>query len=301
MKSFARLFLRGLAGLFLLLLLASGLVYALSEQRLRKEYPLHAELAAPDPSLVDEGRYLVATRGCTDCHGADLGGRVVVDQMPVARLAGANLTRLRTEPTGRSVHEGIYMALRHGLDRNSRPLLMMPPVFASLSAREVEAIAAYVNTLPEMPRDLPESELGPLGRALLVAGKLHEDFLPAEHIDHAASIPAEPPAVGTLEYGRHVAALCAGCHRPDFAGGPFPIPGAPPASNLTPSASGLRDWTQAQFIATLRTGIRPNGHRLDSKAMPWKVVGQSTDAELESIWRYLRTVPPVDRDVRDAE
>jgi hypothetical protein len=138
-----------------------------------------------------------------------------------------------------------------------------------------------------------------LGRALLMAGKL-PGFLSAEVIDHDLAPVAHPPPPGTLAYGRHAAQLCTGCHGANLSGGEMTHGGGrlPPAANLTPHRTGLAAWREADFVAAMRSGRRPDGSAIDARAMPWRAVGQASDAELHSIWLYLRSLPPVDRDVR---
>lgn len=280
------------------MLLVTGIAtYVLSNRRLHHDYALRVDLPAPDPALAAEGARLARSRGCADCHGDDFGGRLVADEMPFARLVGSNLTHMPEGREPREMHARMYLALHHGVDLASRPLLMMPSAsFAKLSTREIEALSAYFASLAPVGRALPDSELGPLGRLLLVAGKL-PGFLSAEAIDHARAPVAQPPPVGTLAYGRHVAQLCTGCHASDFGGGPMAHGGGqlPPAANLTPHPTGLGAWSERDFVTAMRSGRRPDGRAIDPAAMPWRAVGQASDAELHSIWLYLRSLPPVAR------
>jgi hypothetical protein len=73
-------------------------------------------------------------------------------------------------------------------------------------------------------------------------------------------------------------------------------PDAPAAANLTPHALGLGRWSETDFLTALRTGTRPDGTAIDGRSMPWRAVGQASDEELRSLWRYLRSLPPVARD-----
>ncbi|MCL1635178.1 c-type cytochrome [Luteimonas sp. SX5] len=301
-KSLLRKTMYGAGVLAGLVLVAVVSVYALSESRLRKDYAIRVAPAEPDPALIAEGARLARSRGCADCHGDDFGGKVLLDEMPFGRIVGDNLTVMPAGHARVSVRERMYRALHHGVDLDSRPLMMMPSKeYASLSMREIDALSAYFATLAPVRRELPDSALGPVGRTLLVAGKM-ESFLSAESIDHAASAVAEAPPIGTLEYGRHAAQLCTGCHRGDFAGGRMDHggPGMPPAANLTRHATGLAAWSERDFIAAMRTGRRPDGSEIDGKAMPWRAVGQASDAELHSIWLFLRSLPPIARDAAKA-
>jgi len=46
-------------------------------------------------------------------------------------------------------------------------------------------------------------------------------------------------------------------------------------------------WTDAQFIQTMRTGVTPEGRKLDGKYMPWQAVGTLHDDELRALHMYL--------------
>ena len=66
------------------------------------------------------------------------------------------------------------------------------------------------------------------------------------------------------------------------------------ASNLTPDpATGLGTrYTEASFIATMRTGKKPNGTAI-MPPMPSEVYQNMTDEDLRAIFAYLRTIKPI--------
>ena len=113
-------------------------------------------------------------------------------------------------------------------------------------------------------------------------------LLPAYAIDHAAPARAAPKAGITVEYGKYLALSCAACHGDDLAGGG----GGPGGPNITPGGT-PGQWSEADFIRTLRRGTTPDGRQLDSENMPWQSFGRLTDDELKAIWLYLKSVPPV--------
>ncbi|MCW1969850.1 MAG: cytochrome C, partial [Anaerolineae bacterium] len=84
-----------------------------------------------------------------------------------------------------------------------------------------------------------------------------------------------------------------GCNNPKFGGGPVrgAGPKAPPAANLTP-AGNLKNWTEPQFMAALRTGKTPDGKQIDPKHMPWRSFAMMTDDELKAIFLFLKSLPP---------
>jgi mono/diheme cytochrome c family protein len=65
-------------------------------------------------------------------------------------------------------------------------------------------------------------------------------------------------------------------------------------ANLTPDKeTGLGDWTEEQFIATMRTGKHQGKGRQVLPPMPYWMLGNLVDDELKAIWAYLRSLPPV--------
>ncbi len=59
----------------------------------------------------------------------------------------------------------------------------------------------------------------------------------------------------------------------------------PLAPNLTPwGEPGF--WTEADFVTTMQTGVKPSGRML-AASMPWKTFGRMTAEELGAIWLYL--------------
>ena len=66
------------------------------------------------------------------------------------------------------------------------------------------------------------------------------------------------------------------------------------ASNLTPDpATGIGTrYNEASFIATMRTGKKPNGTAI-MPPMPSEVYQNMTDEDLRAIFAYLRTVKPI--------
>lgn len=66
------------------------------------------------------------------------------------------------------------------------------------------------------------------------------------------------------------------------------------ASNLTPDPeTGLGDWSEAEFIAALRTGRHRGNGRPILPPMPWQPLGEATEADLKAIFAYLRSLPAV--------
>lgn len=141
-----------------------------------------------------------------------------------------------------------------------------------------------------------------------------------------APAPALPASATSVQRGEQLVQLggCDDCHTPHNAqgkrdmsrrlsgypaGAPLPAAvdgemtmsnavfrgpwGLSEAGNITPDPeTGIGNWTLAQFETTMRTGVDPARRKL-MPPMPWEDFRNLPDADLEAIYNYLRTVPPV--------
>jgi len=65
-------------------------------------------------------------------------------------------------------------------------------------------------------------------------------------------------------------------------------------ANLTPDKeTGLGGWTARNFIETIRNGRHQGRGRPLLPPMPWDVYANFTDQDLESLFAYLQSIPPV--------
>jgi cytochrome c553 len=281
----------GVLGLALLLLLVLGAasVYALSEQRLNASISVRpARISVPsDIAAVQHGQHIAgAIALCTTCHGASLGGAIVVDDAS-ARVAAPNITRGGQLA---AFSDADYVrAIRDGVGRDGRALWLMPTdQYSRLGDMDLGALIAYLKMLPPQSDSFPTEEIRPLGRVLVVTGR--SPLLPPRPVGPA---PAAPPPDVSPAYGEYLSAIagCARCHGPGLSGGSVPNAprGAPAATNLTPS--GLGGWSEADFLRAMRSGRRPDGTAMDT-AMPWPYYAQMSELELRAIWQFLGVVPP---------
>lgn len=113
-----------------------------------------------------------------------------------------------------------------------------------------------------------------------------------------------------VDRGRYLVTIsgCSDCHTPGgllgkpderrLLGGSdvgFGIPGLGvfAGSNLTPDAeTGLGKWSEAQIIAAITTGARPDG-RILAPVMPWAALSNLSKSDARAIAAYLKSLPPV--------
>lgn len=279
MKRFLKWVGLGLGVLAALVILAVGLVYALSARLLHKTYAVPVvELAVPSgPAAVAEGRRLATTRGCTGCHGARLEGKVMIDDLLLARVSAPNLTRL--VPT--SANAELERLIRHGVRKDGRSVLAMPSsMFAHLADADLGAIIAYLRTLPPVDHELPTTRIGPLARLGLVLGKYHPQ---AAVIDHGTSHAATAPTADRLAYGKYLGLTsCTECHGPDLEGNPM---------MGTPSLAVAAAYSDADFRRFLRTGKAIGDRELEGMSgVARRRFAHFTDPEVGALHAYLKTL-----------
>lgn len=280
-----------------LLVLGVGAAFGVSESRFRKAYavpdPRVHVPASPSEEVLERGRHILATRGCTDCHSADMGGRLFIDDPAMGTFHASNLTSGAGGVAALYSDAAWVVAIRNGIRHDGHPLFIMPShEYHPMGDEDVAALVAYLKSLPPVDRIPGERRVGPLARALHLAGVL--PLIPAEMIDHTRPRGPVPEPGVTVEYGEYLAVTCTGCHGTGFSGGK--IPGTPPdflpAANITPDPEGgIGRWTQDDFVRLLREGFRPDGSEVDRMSMPVAVTSNFTDDELAAMWMYLRTVP----------
>ena len=253
--------------------------------------------AAALTTAIARGEHLIKTRvGCAGCHGADLGGKVLIDQALIGRWVAPNLTTGAGSITRSFSAADWDRAVRHGVRHTGQSSSMPSIEFLNLSDHELSDIVACVRSRPPVDRELKSIRIGPLFSFIVAFGA---DSLVAFAIDHERPHPVEPPLeVASVELGEHIAQVCRGCHGANLSGGKVGgDPNMPIVANLTPHETGLKGWTETDFIRALREGKRKNGTDILPQ-MPWKAYGQMKDVELKALWAYLQTVPAVIKGTR---
>lgn len=243
----------------------------------RQPTPEAPSLARVQPDL-QRGERLAHL--CAECHAEDgalpLSGGSRNVSPPLGRLYAPNLT-----PAGRIAtwtDDQLVAAIRHGVDAQGRPLLLMPSAaYAGLSDADVAALVAFLRAQPAVANDVPPRHLNALGAAVVGLGVFPTSA--------ARARAARPEA--TDSPGAYVATLagCADCHGADLNGGD--------PRGFVPAGPGLghvgRGWSAEAFATFFRTGTTPDGRAIADDEMPWRTVGRAfTDRELSELHDHLR-------------
>jgi cytochrome c553 len=181
----------------------------------------------------------------------------------------------------------IIRAIREGVDKNGRPLLIMPSqTFRGLSDADVEGLVAYLRSQPAVNRPIPPRDMSFAASILVGAGVFPTSA------QAPLNGPVQAPQAGTPEYGKYMANSygCIDCHGLQLTGNPGGAPPAPPAApNLTLLVPKM---TEDQFVQVFRAGKDPTGRPI-SDQMPWNDYNRAlTDAELHDLYTYIHSLPP---------
>jgi mono/diheme cytochrome c family protein len=272
--------------------------------------------AADDQAaLLARGTYLVnGPLACANCHtprAPDLsllpdmsfaGGFKIVD--PAFEVYTANITPDKDTGIGTWTDAQIITAIREGKTHEGKIIFppMPVPTYNNMSDDDVKAIVVFLHTVKPVHHEVPQSKYN----------------IPQQAMPPAKGVPA-PPAGDKVAYGRYIAtalAHCFECHSgPDAHGAPdvehllgaggFLITLAPGktvmTANITPDPdTGIGKWSDADIRKALTEGIRPDGRHL-APPMPFPFFKNMTNADLDAVIAFLRTVPPIKHAVERTE
>lgn len=189
----------------------------------------------------------------------------------------------------------IIRAIREGV-RADGSLIGAPmaiPEYRGISDDDVQAIVAYLRSVPAVRNETPKSTYNK----------------PVTSYGPPVANAVTPPKADLVAYGRYLAGPvghCMECHtlrdanrHPDYAnklgagGNMFRGPwGESLSRNLTPHESGLKDWTDEQIACAIRDGVDHQGNRYEPP-MGLGYYKQMSDEEVRAIIAYLRSLRPL--------
>jgi mono/diheme cytochrome c family protein len=252
---------------------------------------------------LERGTYLMQSIvACGNCHtpkgpkgeipGMELAGMAPFEKTPGFDANAPNITPDPETGIGTWTDEQIIASIREG----KRPdgSIIGPPMpiglYRGLSDKDVEAIVAYLRNVKPVKNEIPPS--------------VYRIPLPPAYGPPVVSVP-EPDRNDQLAYGAYLAGPaghCVECHSPLTPKGPdlannlgaggfeFHGPwGVSVSSNITPT--GLMDRSDDEIKAMITRGVRPDGTKM-LPPMGYAYYANISDADLDAIVAYLRTLPP---------
>jgi len=280
------------------------------------------QISTKDSALVARGQYLaVNVLACNQCHatrdflhysgpivpGTLWRGAAVPDyeQASPGVLFAPNLTPFTTA----AYTDGqIYRLLTTGITNKGEPVHPAMPYNAMgrLDPHDVQAVIAFLRTLPKVPSEGGKSDVRfPLNMQLRI-------------MPHRAK-PLRLDSMATpLLQGYYLTQVagCGYCHSPVnnlgqivqdslFAGGHrFMLDGQGKvySANLTPAKTGLGTWTEAKFVERFARYRNADSLAKMEPCMPntvmaWSQYAGMQDKDLRAIYQYLNSIKPVEHTV----
>jgi hypothetical protein len=174
------------------------------------------------------------------------------------------------------------------------------------SDEDLVAIVSYLRSLPPIDNRVADGQWKPLGKIIFSMASLGPSSSPAPtHVP-----PSDEPSIERGRYLSKQLMLCSSCHTafdmggmkytgPE-AGGSLPDPSHGKdsdkefvAPNLTSDPTGITGrMDEATFVARIR-----GGRIHASSIMPWEAFQSTTESDLRSVYRYLKSLPPIKNDV----
>lgn len=274
------------------------------------------------PERIQHGKYLANhVTVCMDCHStrdwSRFSGPVEVgsDGMGGQRFGreegfpGIFYSKNITPYSLEHWSDGeIFRAITSGVDKDGKALFpVMPyPYYGSMDPEDVYDIIAYLRSLDPIENEI-KSRVIDFPMAFLV-----------NTIPEKPKFSKKPAPTDTVAYGGYLVkiAACMECHTPvkngqvipekAFSGGrEFIMPnGKLQSSNITSdSLTGIGSWTEEAFVARFKgyykplreVEVMPEG--AINSIMPWTMYGGMDSSDLVAIYRYLRTIQPIHKEV----
>jgi len=311
-----KIILKIMAGIAILLAVILIYVQLAWNKKYEAAYPEIS--ASTDSALIARGKYLAfGPAHCGSCHipmdkymevenGLEIplsGGWTL--KIPPGTYTAPNITPDTETGIGRLTDGEIARTLRYSVGSDGRCVMPFMP-FQGMSDEDLKAVISFLRSQKPVKSQLAKSQVPTLlGKAIMTFGLIKPEI--------PKSGPPKSIAIdSTAEYGKYMAnyvANCVGCHTNrdmktgKFTGIPFAgglllepeIPGgaAHMGPNLTPDASGvMASWNEETFITRFKTG-----RVLKESPMPWGAFSRINDLELKAIYRYLKSLDPVENKV----
>ena len=266
-----------------------------------------AAVAAETP--LERGAYLVnSVMACDGCHTPREKGEFVMEKRfsggsqlwdtPAYTVRGSNITPDRETGIGAWTDDEIKRALVEGIHRQGRPIApQMPfPFYRILTARDLDAIVAYLRSVPAVKN--------------AVQTPVYKAAMPVEAVPGATRPFTEDDLRDKLKRGFYLGTIahCMECHgrrkdrTPDYANawgkGGYVFTeswGSVTTPNITshPQA-GLGSWTDAEIKRALTQGIGRDGHAFKPPMARQIYFSRMTEADLDALVAWIRSLPPLE-------
>ncbi len=263
---------------------------------------------AAGETLVERGAYLVnSVMVCHNCHtprgpqGLDLsralsGGPQTFDEADY-KVVGSNITPDKETANGKGSDAGLkkFSVTCPKPDGVKAAPIMPYEFYTVLTARDLDALVAYLRSVPPVRREMPAPEYRKASKP--------------ETPTYAGVQMTDGQMTDKLSRGRYLLSIshCLECHTPegpsavhDFAaatgkgGRTFRGPwGESQSANITshPTA-GLGQWSDDEIKRAITQGVGRDGRKL-KPPMAYAAYATMSAQDLDAIVAFVRTMPPL--------
>ena len=262
-----------------------------------------------DTRVIEGAR--MASILCLGCHGSSdgvLGGAHMSDIEVFGEIYASNITQ-HTEFGITDYTDGeLAYLMRTGIRKDGQYVPPWMPKFPHLSDEDLFSIIAFLRS--DHPLVQPSENNPPDVNPSFLAKMLSRTaFKPLPYPEGPVNAP---PVSDRVAYGKYLTDSkfdCFACHSASFkkidvmnpenskgyfGGGNTLLDkdlNEIYSSNLTmDKETGLGNWTEEDFIKTLRFGMRPDQTPLRYPMVPSHMI---TDEEASAIWTYLQSLPTI--------
>lgn len=313
-----KILVRTLLGLlFAVVALAAYIQISWGMKKFDAPYPdIHA---STDSAVIARGKYLAFVPAhCANCHvpfdkirdvekGEPIpliGGWEIT--LPIGVFRAANITPDLETGIGKRTDGELARTLRHSVSHDGKLVIEIMP-FQNMSDEDLTAVISFLRSQPAVRHEVARTEFNFLGKAVGVLTGM-------QPVQPVAPPPARVPKDTTAEYGKYLVnsiANCRGCHTErdlmtgayigaDCSGGFYFEPDAfsegysyrSPNLTADPKTGVMTAWTEADFIKRIKGGRVHRG-----SPMPWGSNARMDTSDLKAIYRYLRSLPPVENSI----
>ena len=249
---------------------------------------------------------------CGSCHynfeTKDFSGKKLEDSPQlIGQIYSANITRDPEHGAGAYTPGELAYLIRTGIGRTGR---LMPYMYRpNMADQDLDAIIAYLKSddaaVKPSARKAGKTKYSPVGRlglSLVKAGEYRDSSI-------------QKPKSDAVLLGKYLVdnLACYHCHSKSFAsldaldpakskgfmGGGNKLRDASGKTirtpNLTPHATGIQDWTEAEFRRAITEGVAKDNSVI---SYPMPLFPELTEEESAAIFAYLKTIPPIKNNVK---
>jgi mono/diheme cytochrome c family protein len=255
--------------------------------------------------------------GCASCHAAPAtaacdnpkikdkftlaGGRCL--KTPFGTFYAPNISPDKESGIGGWSNRQFIKAMKEGMSPKGEHYYPVFPYTSYQRMRESDLLdlKAFLDTLPAIKSQVPDHDLALPFRLRQTLGLWKWMFLDGE------TFKPDPKKSAKLNRGAYLVegpGHCGECHSPRnllggviagkrFSGGPVPE-GKGIVPNITPHKSGIADWSEADIITALETGLMPSFDTFGGTMVKVQEnMAQLSVQDRAAIAAYIKSLPPI--------